>query len=245
MGDILITIITVSLDAASTIRGTIESVERYRSERTEYIIVDGGSTDGTVEIINEYIKSVDVLVTGPDAGIYDAMNKGVALASGRWVLFLGADDLLKLDISEIESKLEGDKCYYGSVVLRSNGEVYDGRFNQYKILRKNICQQSVIYPVSLLRSRKFDVRYKIAADYDMNLYLFGSRYKSVEFIDAVVADFDESGVSSRKSDVVFRKDFLLLFFKYFPFYLFPLYPIARLHYYMIRIPYHIRRLMGS
>jgi glycosyltransferase involved in cell wall biosynthesis len=244
MSDLLVSIITVSFNAVSTLEETIKSVRFNKSNRTEYIIVDGGSNDGTVNLLTQYSDVVDKWISEPDHGIYDAMNKGVAMASGKWFLFLGADDLLSVKISEIESTFEEGMNYYGNVRLRSTGRVYDGKFNRYKILQRNICHQALIYHADVLRERKFDIRYKIAADYEMNLYLFGTQFTKVKYINNIISDFDDSGISSNKTDMKFRSDLKFLFFMHFPIYIYPMYPIARLHYYFSRVPNHVKRLIG-
>lgn len=244
MSNKLISIITVSFNAAFTIEKTISSVRENKSPQTEYIIIDGGSNDGTVGLLNKHNDSIDKWISEPDQGIYDAMNKGVAMASGKWVLFLGADDLLSVKISEIESTFEEGMNYYGNVRLQSSGRVYDGKFNRYKILQRNICHQAVIYSADVLRARKFDIRYKIAADYEMNLYLLGTQFTKIEYINNIISDFDDSGISSNKTDMKFRSDLKFLFFMHFPIYIYPIYPIARLHYYLSRVPHHVKRLTG-
>ena len=240
----LVSIITVSFNAASTIEKTIESVIKNKSPQTEYIIIDGGSNDGTVDLLYQYDDLIDKWISEPDQGIYDAMNKGIVMASGKWILFLGADDLLSVDISQIESTFEEGMNYYGNVRLRSSGNIYDGKFNRYKILQRNICHQAVIYYADVFRGRKFDISYKIAADYEMNLFLFGTQFSNIEYIDKIISDFDDSGISSNKTDLKFRSDLMLLFFKHFPIYFYPIYPIARLHYYLSRVPHHLKRFIG-
>jgi len=88
-----VSVITVCLNNAATIRGTIESVLSQDHANREYIVVDGGSTDGTLDIIAEYADRIDRRIGGPDRGIYDAINKGLAAASGEAIGVLHADDL--------------------------------------------------------------------------------------------------------------------------------------------------------
>lgn len=238
----LISIITVSFNAASTIEVAIESVRKNKSPQTEYIIIDGGSNDGTVDLLKKHNESIDKWISEPDLGIYDAMNKGVAIASGKWVMFLGADDLLCSNISEIERAFEPGLNYYGSVRLRSCNTIYDGKFNRYKILQKNICQQAFFYCIDVLREKKFNTRYEIAADYEMNLFLFGSQISKVKYIDKVIADFNDCGISSIRTDKRFRANMIFIFLRHFPAYLYPMYFIARSHYYMSRLLHHAKKL---
>ena len=92
MNKLKFTIITVSYNAESCIEGTIKSVLIQSYKNIEYIIIDGGSTDNTLKIINKYKKEIDIIVSEPDQGIYDAMNKGLNLAKGHFVNFLNAGD---------------------------------------------------------------------------------------------------------------------------------------------------------
>ena len=88
-----VSIITVSYNSVATIRDTIESVLSQRYPNIEYIVVDGGSTDGTMSVVEEYREKIDVILSEPDEGIYDAMNKGIALASGEFIGMLNSDDI--------------------------------------------------------------------------------------------------------------------------------------------------------
>src|SRR5690554_1584625 len=88
----LITVVTVVYNGAEFLEDTIKSVIEQTYDNVEYIIVDGGSIDGTLEIIKKYGHAIDYWVSEPDKGIYDAMNKGINLMCGGWVVFLNADD---------------------------------------------------------------------------------------------------------------------------------------------------------
>jgi glycosyltransferase involved in cell wall biosynthesis len=88
----LITVITVVYNGAKTLESTIHSVIDQANLNIEYIVIDGGSTDGSLDIIRKFDHGIDYWVSEPDEGIYDAWNKGIRLASGEWIAFIGADD---------------------------------------------------------------------------------------------------------------------------------------------------------
>ena len=90
----MISIITACYNSESTIAATIKSVAKQKSNQMQYIVIDGGSTDNSLNIIEEYKGIVDDVISEPDMGIYDAWNKGLLLSRGEYVAFLGADDLL-------------------------------------------------------------------------------------------------------------------------------------------------------
>lgn len=93
----LVTVITVCLNSSKTIEQCIESVLQQTYENIEYIIIDGGSTDDTLNILGNYSNSIDYYISEPDRGLYHAMNKGLELASGEYILFLNSDDWYEQD----------------------------------------------------------------------------------------------------------------------------------------------------
>ena len=91
---VLISVVTVSYNAVSTIEQTILSVINQTYPHIEYIIIDGGSTDGTVDVIKKYADKITYWVSEPDKGIYDAMNKGLRRVRGDWCVFMNSGDIL-------------------------------------------------------------------------------------------------------------------------------------------------------
>jgi len=120
----------VVLNGAETLERTILSVLRQDFDDLEYVIIDGGSTDGSLDIIRRYESEIHYWRSEPDNGLYDAMNKGVRASKGRWVLFLGADDLLVNSLRDIASHLTDERTvYYGDVYMPKRHRIYDGPFN--------------------------------------------------------------------------------------------------------------------
>ena len=204
----LISIVTVVLNAADTLERTIQSVLKQDFDDLEYVIIDGGSTDGSLDIIRRYESGIRYWCSEPDDGLYDAMNKGVRASNGRWVLFLGADDLLVGNLRDITPLLRDERTvYYGDVYMPKRGVVYDGRFSPYKIMFANICQQAIFYPRSVFESYSFDTRYRILADHAFNIVCYGDARFRFKYIRKLVCLYnDHSGASANTVDSKFQAD---------------------------------------
>ncbi len=198
-----ISIITVCYNSQATIAKTIESVIAQSRQDIEYIIIDGASTDNTLNIIKKYQQTYPIkLISEPDNGIYDAMNKGVNIANGKWVLFLNSDDYLynKEVISIVIPMLEKTNCdiLYGATEFR-----YDN-FNLIKQpsplkafwRRMPFNHQSCYTKRQLLINHPFDVSYKIAADYEFLIYHYkhGASFHKTENI---LSSFNINGFSEK------------------------------------------------
>lgn len=218
----LISIITVVFNGADTLERAIKSVICRKYKDFEYIIVDGGSVDGTIGIIKQYESKLDYWISEQDRGVYDAMNKAVSLASGKWVYFLGADDQLLDGFETAASYLKDEKTiYYGNVYRPIMGRNYDGKFSAYKLACKNICHQSIFYSRCIWDKYSYDLKYPIFADYEFNLRCFADISIKFQYIPVTIAVFsDEGGLSPTKVDVAFEKDKLSLIKDAFPFWIY-------------------------
>jgi glycosyltransferase involved in cell wall biosynthesis len=187
-----VSIIIVVLNGAKTLRRAIESVVNQTYDRTELMIIDGGSTDGTQEIIEHYADRTAYFVSQKDSGIYDAMNHALRKCDGDWCLFLGCDDVLIDCLHLVANHLKDrDAIYYGNVIWRSTGQIYDGRFSTFKLVYRNICHQSIFYPKRLF-NKQYDTRYKLLADYKYNIELWGSGVP-FNYLNYIVADYNDRG----------------------------------------------------
>jgi len=195
----LITVVTVVFNGKQVLEKAIQSVIEQPYSAIEYLVIDGGSTDGTVDLLRRYDDRIDHWVSEPDQGIYDAMNKALKLARGEWVYFLGADDVLLPVFDRVASALvEGAVCY-GSVRFAGSGLVYDGPFNRYKIMQQNISHQAIFYPRSVYAAKAYDTRVRVFADYKYNIEVMGSGVPFVHMPE-IVCVFNESGQSSHRDD---------------------------------------------
>lgn len=215
-----ITIITVARNAVATIEQTILSVLNQTYPNIEYIIIDGASTDGTIEIIKKYEDKIDYWISEPDTGIYNAMNKGIDHATGDWYFFLGSDDILIDKIENIMNDLKNSNCiYYGNVKLLSNNQIYLGKFNSIKLISRNIPHQAIFYPKRVFETFKYDIKYKILADYVLNIQCWG-KFK-FNYINRVIVLYNDKGISSVVHDKLFFKNKQKIFLHNMPYYAYP------------------------
>ena len=198
-----ITIITVCFNAEQYIEQTIQSVIEQQQVDIEYIIIDGASTDSTKDIIQRYESQITHWISEPDKGIADAMNKGVALATGEYLMFLNADDYFQTPyaIAVANSYMgEGKDIYiYDTIFLKKEGGIrrHSGTFGK-RINFKGICHQGTLCKRSLFnRLGGFNVSFKICMDYDffMRAYRLGA---SGENINEVLSVMRDGGISSRQ-----------------------------------------------
>jgi glycosyltransferase len=156
------------------LRDALESVWRQREVAVELIVVDGSSTDGTSEWLEQHRSQIAVQISEPDGGIYDAMNKGVARAHGARVLFLGADDALASDLAIAEALHATPQAadVAGGSATYTDGRIYRFSANASRIARNFVHHQCALYRRELFdRFGAFDTAFRIAADYDFNLRL--------------------------------------------------------------------------
>jgi glycosyltransferase involved in cell wall biosynthesis len=163
-----ITIITAVINAAGPLAVTIASVIPFLSERVEYIIVDGGSDDGTLEIIKQHESQLKSWVSEPDKGVYDAMNKGWALADeDHWILFLGAGDRLLALPEELPGDSSEKTVLFGHVQL-SEDQQFHARSGFWLKLYNSLHHQSLLVPKRLHPEPPFSLQYPLYADFDFN-----------------------------------------------------------------------------
>lgn len=213
----LISVLTVVRNGAASIGACLESVASRACERIEHVVVDGASTDGTLDLLRKYEGPRLRWLSEPDGGVYEAMNKAVGLARGAWLLFLGADDLLLADARELGPRLEDARTiYYGDAFFPRLGRRYDGPFDAAKLARRNICHQAVLYPRAVFAKYRFDLRYRYQADWELNMRLFADRQFRFEYVPVVVARYnDVDGASTRFRDLALERDYPRLLWRHF------------------------------
>lgn len=232
MNHYLITIIIPTYNCESNIIDAVDSVLSQSVKDVEILIIDGGSTDNTLKILKEYeVKQKNLVVhSEKDEGIYDAMNKGIKLAKGDWLYFMGSDDTL-YETSTLEKvvklkKRVGNNIIYGNVKIIGNtgwakeGDIYDGKFDTVKILKKNISHQAIFYKSKFIKEHIgfFNKDYTVCSDWDFNLRCWART--DFYYMDIVIANFFSGGLSTNGSDELFENDFIQNILRYFKINLF-------------------------
>jgi len=200
----VLSIVLACRNADQFIEAALSSIRTYAVD-AELIVVDGQSTDATLEILECHRSDISKLVSEPDEGIYDAISKGIQLASGAWIYVLGADDCLLPGFLNVVSKLGNpDVAYYGSVRHKHSQRIYDGKFHSIKLLKRNICHQAIFFPKRHWeRLGGFDRRFPLLADYALNLKAFWNAGMRYEYVDEVVCEYNETGASATRIDYAF------------------------------------------
>lgn len=201
-----VTVITVVRNGGAVIGALLSSMRKYKTDDVEFVVLDGASTDNTVDIITQNEDIIDTWASKPDKGIYDAMNNAVKMARGKWLLFMGADDLLLEGFAPMIPELKDkDTIYYGKVFFHD--AVVTGPIkNDYMLTKTNICHQAIFYPRSVFGKYDYDTRYIKCADYALNLNLWGDTDFKFEYRDHLIANFPEGGFSSYTADEAFEND---------------------------------------
>jgi glycosyltransferase involved in cell wall biosynthesis len=216
-------VITVSFNAATTIERTLDAVARQTYQPLQHIVIDGGSTDGTLGILERHSGKLARWVSEPDKGLYDAMNKGLEFVTDpdSYVLFANADDEL-YSAEAIERAMDasdGEDLVYGRMVL-TDGAI-SGVMGR-RVDLNDLATETLCHPSTFVRRRvfdevgKFDTSLAIAADYDHIVRCFAHPVPT-KFVDVIVARMSMGGLSEdrfmlscRERKAVIRRHFPLL-----------------------------------
>jgi len=203
----LISIITVVYNSEAFIEKTLESIRKQTSRNFEYLIIDGNSTDETLNIIEKHKDIVDVLVSEPDKGLYDAMNKGLSRAKGRFVWFINSgDEIFSSDTIEKIDRLyqlhpDADIFYGQTELIDKSGKKTGMRRKTApeNLMPKSLLMGLVVCHQSILVKHEiaplYDLSYKITADYEWGLSSLEASQKTVN-TELILSRFLEDGLSS-------------------------------------------------
>lgn len=208
-----LTIVIATFNAMVHLPECLASIAKLGRNDIEIVIVDGGSTDGTIDYIQSLGWSHLRWISEPDKGIYDALNKGAKLAKGIWVHFLGSDDRLLPGFSELMDKLSdkntiyyanSEEWYYGDT--KPDYILLGGKFNNYRISKYPVNHQAIVYPTRIFDTYAYNTKYRIFADYALNIQLWGNRQYRKQYVPLFIASYNMNGFSSTMRDNAFQAD---------------------------------------
>ncbi len=207
----ILSIITVTFNCVDTIERTIRSVVSQITDEIEYIVIDGGSLDGTVDIINKYSDHISYWVSESDHGIYDAMNKGIKAAKGEWIAFINGNDWYLPN--SLEKVIDAAKSTDVSILYGYVNAIYNGSKDGYIGIDQPIdydliyfgnqyCHQGLFIKRELFDViGLYDTKYKIYADHEWNIRAHKQGYDPY-FLNFEVANYTIGGISSIESENV-------------------------------------------
>jgi glycosyltransferase involved in cell wall biosynthesis len=208
-------IVIPTFNAEKTLGLTLNSIKEQRFSNLEILILDGGSSDRTLSIVDQFNDLKIQVFSGPDLGTYDAMNKGINLAQGQWLYFLGSDDIFynEFVLERVFNIINSTTLpvVYGSVLIDGNtgwakdGEIYAGYFSRYRLLNKSICHQAIFYKREFLIQNNlfFNLKYFVSADWDLNLRC--RRLSKFKYVNMIIAVFKAGGISFKNLDSFARQ----------------------------------------
>lgn len=225
-----ITVVTVCYNCVTEIEDTIKSVIAQSYKDLEYIVIDGASNDGTLDIINKYKNNINVIVSEHDKGIYDAMNKGIELATGEWINFMNAGDTffnkdsIKDFFSIADVNSPNDILYGDTILVYPLGLYYKDCHPDDQ--KEHWCHQSMFIRTSIMKQYRYDLKYKVRADYNFIYQATHHGSKMSYYPTAVACYKNYDGLSTTRYDIMMedtymiegkKKDFLYWYYKLYYF----------------------------
>jgi glycosyltransferase involved in cell wall biosynthesis len=236
----LVTIITVVFNGEQLIEETILSVLNQSYKDVEYIVIDGGSNDGTLKILSRYNDKIDYWLSEPDRGIYDAMNKGIALARGEWINFMNCGDrFASADVLNffLEKNYEADIIFGDAIVQYQSFEATFKKVPLASMWRRiPFCHQASFTRANLMKQWNFNLQYKLSSDFDF-IYRSYLNHKTFLYINKVICLFDfKTGATIKNAiksiyerrDAVLSQNFSVTKWFYFNFLILYFYLITNL-----------------
>lgn len=201
-----VSIITINLNNCKGLRSTIESVLKQTCNDYEYIVIDGGSSDGSVDVIKEYEDRIDYWVSEPDKGVYNAMNKGIQKATGEYCQFLNSGDTLydECVIQNFKSiKKTADVVLGRTQLIKGGGTVrlqkkLDLPLSFIQFYRASINHQSAFIRRDLLLKYPYDESYRICSDWKFFIQVLIINDCSFDYVNFIVANFSMDGISNQQ-----------------------------------------------
>lgn len=241
-----VTVVTVVFNNVRHIEATIQSVVNQTYPNIEYIIIDGGSTDGTVDLIKKYEDRLAYWVSEPDKGIYDAMNKGIDKATGSWMIFMNSGDRFTNEevLTTVFSTPQQADILYGDAIMEYPSFQTIFKKNPLTSMWKRapFCHQASFIKTNLLKEWKYDTQYKIGADHDFFFKAY-IHNKTFHYINLPICFFDGREGATKQNIVLGIREMFNSTLKHK--YTFSRWLYARLYLLYIRLVLLVKQIAGK
>lgn len=215
-----LSIITICKNAEESIEKTLLSIYSQTYKNIEHIVIDGASTDKTLEILEKYKDKISILVSEPDTGIYNAMNKALKFVTGDIVYFLNATDalygenVLEKVVQEFEKHPDLEFLWGDIQFVENNKDIRTATFEDIKVksdlIYRNPCHQCIFYKNELfVKHGKYNEEITLYADYDLNVRMLVKHNSRCKYITEILARFELGGfstVTNEKTRLMQKKD---------------------------------------
>lgn len=207
-----ISVITINYNGSIDLERTLRSVVFQKCEDFEYIVIDGGSTDGSLNIINQYKENIDVIISEKDNGVYEAMNKGISFATGDYCIFMNSGDYFYdefvienfIKTSPVEDIVSGVCCEH----VRNRSQLwYPPKENDLCLrwfYRHSLSHQATFIKTAIMKDLMYDSKYRIVSDWKFFMEALLVRRSSYAWIDLKVCHYMDGGLS-RNADKAFAE----------------------------------------
>ena len=199
-----ISVITINFNGGSQLENTLQSVASQTYRDFEFIVIDGGSSDQSLELLDKYSKKITFWVSEPDSGIYNAQNKGLIKAKGEYVLFLNSgDSLFSARIFEdVVEFLDGTDIVYGDLMIRGKGKEWIKKYNE-NVTFSYFLKDTLPHQGSFLKRALFNAigfyneNLIVSSDWEFFLKAISLKSTTLTYLNFVVANYDYTGISSK------------------------------------------------
>lgn len=210
-----LSIIIPTYNSGNIVRVAMDSIAAQTFRNFEVLVMDGASTDDTLQVAGSYTNMNVRILSEKDNGIYDAMNKGIKHAKGEWLYFLGSDDKFSHEdvLTQMTASIEdGTGIIYGNSLWQPEGKMEKGEWNHHRLLQQSINHQRIFYRATLFNEfGDFNTNYKVAADYELNIRFFCKPRVIKKYVDLLVADYHSGGFSANRTDEPFWDNWKIIY----------------------------------
>lgn len=224
-----LTIISINLNNLKGLKETVKSVQNQTCQDFEYIIIDGASKDGSIEFIKQKTYIIDLWKSEKDTGVYNAMNKGIEMSNGQYLLFLNSgdvfsnDNVIKKNLKNLDNKID---IIYGNVNLVDNGVLVEKRQFPDELTFSYFLEKTITHQVAFIKKRVFeDVFYysenfKMISDWELFICAICKFNKSYKHINLEFVNYDVSGMSSlSENQMIIKNEKRISIEKHFPLFI--------------------------